>query len=297
MEIKIENISFGYMSKRRTVLNDFSLKLEPDGIIGLIGRNGQGKTTLMKLLAGQNLPDSGRILYDGEMINKIDVINRIVYASDNLNYMNRKLGNIVKDYKLMYKNFDLKFAEKLLELFGLNNKTKIDNLSKGQNSLFNFCVAMATRSELTILDEPVAGVDTGSRRKVYDIILRDYIEHPRTILISSHMLGEMENMLSGIVIIDNKKLIYKGTIDEIRNVAYKITGDKEKIENYITGKKVLYKNIGALSSTAVIEEEITDNIKELLSEDDLILNNLTAEEYYVFKTAKADKNMEELWKN
>ena len=70
MEIKIENISFWYMSKRRKVLEDFSLQLQPDNIIGLIGRNGQGKTTLMKLLAGKNIPDKGTILYDGEEINK-----------------------------------------------------------------------------------------------------------------------------------------------------------------------------------------------------------------------------------
>ena len=115
MEIKIENISFWYMSKRRKVLEDFSLQLQPDNIIGLIGRNGQGKTTLMKLLAGKNLPDKGTILYDGEEINKINVINKIVYASDELGYINRKLESIAKDYKLMYKNFDLEFAEKLLK--------------------------------------------------------------------------------------------------------------------------------------------------------------------------------------
>ena len=100
MEIKIENISFWYMSKRRKVLEDFSLQLQPDNIIGLIGRNGQGKTTLMKLLAGKNLPDKGTILYDGEEINKINVINKIVYASDELGYINRKLESIAKDYIL-----------------------------------------------------------------------------------------------------------------------------------------------------------------------------------------------------
>lgn len=136
MEIKIENISFWYMSKRRKVLEDFSLQLQPDNIIGLIGRNGQGKTTLMKLLAGKNLPDKGTILYDGEEINKINVINKIVYASDELGYINRKLESIAKDYKLMYKNFDLEFAEKLLGLFELNKKIRIKQLSKGQKSLW-----------------------------------------------------------------------------------------------------------------------------------------------------------------
>ena len=136
MEIKIENISFWYMSKRRKVLEDISLQLQPDNIIGLIGRNGQGKTTLMKLLAGKNLPDKGTILYDGEEINKINVINKIVYASDELGYINRKLESIAKDYILMYKNFDLEFAEKLLELFELNKKVRIEQLSKGQKSLF-----------------------------------------------------------------------------------------------------------------------------------------------------------------
>ena len=118
--ISIQNVTFSYKGKKRYVFEDFSVDIEPNHITGIIGRNGQGKTTLMKLLAGKNLPDKGTILYDGEEINKINVINKIVYASDELGYINKKLESIVKDYKLMYKNFDLEFAEKLLELFELN---------------------------------------------------------------------------------------------------------------------------------------------------------------------------------
>ena len=114
--ISMQNVTFSYKGKKRYVFEDFSVDIEPNHITGIIGRNGQGKTTLMKLLAGKNLPDKGTILYDGEEINKINVINKIVYASDELGYINRKLESIVKDYKLMYKNFDLEFAEKLLEL-------------------------------------------------------------------------------------------------------------------------------------------------------------------------------------
>ena len=105
-------------------------------------------------------------------------------------------------------------------------------------------------------------------------------------------------MLSHIVILDNNNIVYDGDLDEIRNKAYKVTGEKEKVENYIVGKNVLYKNIGALNSMAVVEEEITDNIREALVKEELAFENLTAEEYYVSKTTKTDsENMEELWKN
>lgn len=190
--ISMQNVTFSYKGKKRYVFEDFSVDIEPNHITGIIGRNGQGKTTLMNLIAGKFEPDEGIIEIGGKNpATDIGTAKRIVYVAGVMSYSEMKLKKIIEEYRLMYEKFDEEFAHKLMELFGLNKKAKIKNLSKGQETIFNFCCGMATRADITILDEPVSGVDAVSRNKIYEIILRDYIEHPRTILISSHMLGEM----------------------------------------------------------------------------------------------------------
>ena len=184
--ISIQNVTFSYKGKKRYVFEDFSVDIEPNHITGIIGRNGQGKTTLMNLIAGKFEPDEGIIEIDGKNpATDIGTAKRIIYVAGVMSYSEIKLKKIIEEYRLMYEKFDEEFAHKLMELFGLNKKAKIKNLSKGQETIFNFCCGMATRADITILDEPVSGVDAISRNKIYEIILRDYIEHPRTILISS----------------------------------------------------------------------------------------------------------------
>ena len=228
--ISIQNVTFSYKGKKRYVFEDFSVDIEPNHITGIIGRNGQGKTTLMNLIAGKFEPDEGIIEIDGKNpVTDIGTAKRIVYVAGVMSYSEMKLKKIIEEYRLMYEKFDEEFAHKLMELFGLNKKAKIKNLSKGQETIFNFCCGMATRADITILDEPVSGVDAISRNKIYEIILRDYIEHPRTILISSHMLGEMEKILSHMIMIGNNDVLFAGDIEELKDSVYRVDGELENI--------------------------------------------------------------------
>ena len=141
--ISMQNVTFSYKGKKRYVFEDFSVDIEPNHITGIIGRNGQGKTTLMNLIAGKFEPDEGIIEIDGKNpVTDIGTAKRIVYVAGVMSYSEMKLKKIIEEYRLMYEKFDEEFAHKLMELFGLNKKAKIKNLSKGQETIFNFCCEM-----------------------------------------------------------------------------------------------------------------------------------------------------------
>ena len=251
----------------------------------------------MNLIAGKFEPDEGIIEIDGKNpATDIGTAKRIIYVAGVMSYSEIKLKKIIEEYRLMYEKFDEEFAYKLMELFGLNKKAKIKNLSKGQETIFNFCCGMATRADITILDEPVSGVDAISRNKIYEIILRDYIEHPRTILISSHMLGEMEKILSHMIMIGNNDVLFAGDIEELKDSVYRVDGELANIEKYCEEKKVLYKKNQTLGAMAVIEGRLNKEEAEKADELELAISKLSGEEIYMYKTDLKNANqMEALW--
>ena len=251
----------------------------------------------MNLIAGKFEPDEGIIEIDGKNpVTDIGTAKRIVYVAGVMSYSEMKLKKIIEEYRLMYEKFDEEFAHKLMELFGLNKKAKIKNLSKGQETIFNYCCGMATRADITILDEPVSGVDAISRNKIYEIILRDYIEHPRTILISSHMLGEMEKILSHMIMIGNNDVLFAGDIEELKDSVYRVDGELANIEKYCEEKKVLYKKNQTLGAMAVIEGRLDKEEAEKADELELATSKLSGEEIYMYKTDLKNANqMEALW--
>ena len=288
--ISMQNVTFSYKGKKRYVFEDFSVDIEPNHITGIIGRNGQGKTTLMNLIAGKFEPDEGIIEIDGKNpATDIGTAKRIIYVAGVMSYSEIKLKKIIEEYRLMYEKFDEEFAYKLMELFGLNKKAKIKNLSKGQETIFNFCCGMATRADITILDEPVSGVDAISRNKIYEII-------SRTILISSHMLGEMEKILSHMIMIGNNDVLFAGDIEELKDSVYRVDGELANIEKYCEEKKVLYKKNQTLGAMAVIEGRLNKEEAEKADELELATSKLSGEEIYMYKTDLKNANqMEALW--
>ena len=295
--ISMQNVTFSYKGKKRYVFEDFSVDIEPNHITGIIGRNGQGKTTLMNLIAGKFEPDEGIIeIYGKNPATDIGTAKRIVYVAGVMSYSEMKLKKIIEEYRLMYEKFDEEFAHKLMELFGLNKKAKIKNLSKGQETIFNFCCGMATRADITILDEPVSGVDAISRNKIYEIILRDYIEHPRTILISSHLLSEMENILANICMIGAGQILYNGDVDEMKHKAFKVKGTRQQVTEFVKDKKVIFKQLCETNNMAVVEEDFSKAVMDDIKDKGLIAERLSAEEFYMYRTTvNLGEDLEKLW--
>ena len=285
-EIKIENLKFGYGYKSKKIFNGLNVSIAPGQIVGIVGRNGEGKTTLMKLIAGKLSPDEGSGLIDNrDPATDIETANKIIYASSTYNTESRsKLKDILQYHKLMYKNFDINFANKLMDVFDIEQNKRIGRLSKGQTTIFNF------------IDEPVSGADSVRRKQIYDIILRDYIEYPRTILISSHLLSEMENILANICMIGAGQILYNGDVDEMKHKAFKVKGTRQQVTEFVKDKKVIFKQLCETNNIAVVEEDYNKTVMEEIKDKGLIAERLTAEEFYMYRTTvNLGEDLEKLW--
>ncbi|MFI3326410.1 MAG: ABC transporter ATP-binding protein [Clostridia bacterium] len=283
---------------KKNVLDGLTFCIEENSITGLIGRNGSGKTTLMKILNGTLPKTSGETLVLGqEPVNNIDVLKNMVYSIHNYPYEeNLKLKYILKIYEEMFENFDMDFAKKLLDFFKLEEKMRYKALSLGMKSMFNFSVALATRSKITMLDEPVLGMDAAVRKDMYDILLRDYYENPRTFIISSHLLNELETVLSDILLIGDNKVILHDNIDNIRGMAYRVDGDIRSLEKFAYGKEILSKRQGEVQTYMIIKERINEEVKRKASEFDIKVSTLRAEEICIYLTGQEkEADLECLW--
>jgi len=294
--IVAKNLVKNYKSK--IALNNISVELHENQLIGLIGSNGSGKTTFMKICAGLLEKTEGELNVLGETpIDNLKVLEDVVYTYHDIPHDGRlSLSKITQYYKLMYPNFDSEFALKLLNHFNLDVKTKYKYLSQGMMSLFNFICGLSCRCRITMFDEPVLAMDVKVRKSVYDILLRDYLEHPRTIIISSHILSELENLLSELLIINKGTFVLYKDMDSIKESAYRVDGNPADLEEFFKDKKVLYKNLSNLASFGIIEEPVTTALGNQVKDYDLKISRISPEELYIYLTGNNyEGGLDELW--
>jgi len=294
----VKTISLSKSFGSNHALSDMSLTVSENSITGLVGRNGSGKTTLMKILAGILDVTSGEALVFGEQpMDNMQVLNNLVYTYHDLAYdPNLTLKTILFSYRTMFPKFDALFADKLMKYFELSEKMKYKSLSQGMGSIFNFLCALSCRARLTMLDEPALGMDVAVRKSAYEILLRDFSEHPRTFIISSHLLSEIEGVLSDILLIEQGKVVMNSPIDEVQESAYRVDGSQSAIEAYTANKNVIARKTSELSCFAVVYEPCTDAVAESAKKAGLLISAVRAEDLCVYLT-KPDKEdeLECLW--
>lgn len=262
--IQCDNVTKSY--KKFNAVNKLSFSIEENTITGLIGRNGAGKTTLLKLLSGFLKTTDGKIkILNEDPFNNLFVSSNTIFIDENMNFSKQlTLDEILSAAKGFYPNFDEIMSRKLLEHFSLTQSKKHNELSKGMTSTFNMILGIASHCALTIMDEPTTGMDAAVRKDMYKIMLKDYIENPRTILISSHHLEELEDILEYILLLkDGTKYLHMPIVD-LKEYAISFRGKVEAVNSLIKGRKVLYEeSFGKDSIYLVIE---TNNFQEDMSE-------------------------------
>ena len=209
-------------------LDDLSLTVPRGAVYGLVGPNGAGKSTAIRLLTGVYRPDSGQITMEGAPIyENPECKTRIGYIPDDIFYFpSASLEEMRKFYRGMYPNFDDALFERLYEVFQLPKKDQIRRFSKGMQKQAAFHLAICTRPDVLILDEPVDGLDPVMRRQVWSLILSDVAQRETTVLISSHNLRELEDICDQDLEVLHESqsgrlrtLIVRGTAEEIRQRA------------------------------------------------------------------------------
>ena len=236
-------------------LDGVTLGIRENAITGLLGRNGAGKTTFMSLATAQDRPTSGSVRVLGaEPFENASVLEQLCFIRDNQRYPDDyKLGHALRAARIFYPNWSQELADELVELFRIPAKTIIKKFSRGQLSALGIVLGLASRAPITFFDEPYLGLDATARAYFYDVLLRDYQEHPRTIVLSTHLIDEMDRLLERVVILDRGRVVQDADVEELRGSAHQASGPAAAIETYAEGRRVLSRHrIGGLA-TVVIE--------------------------------------------
>jgi ABC-2 type transport system ATP-binding protein len=258
--IQCDNVSKAYKSVN--AVNNLSFSIEENTITGLIGRNGAGKTTLLKMLSGFLKTSDGEIkVFNENPFNSLHVSSNTIFIDENMSFSKQlTLDEILSAAKGFYPNLNETMSRKLLEYFSLNQNKKHNELSKGMTSTFNMILGIASHCALTIMDEPTTGMDAAVRKEIYKIMLRDYIENPRSIIISSHHLEELEDILEDILLLqDGTKLLHMPIVD-LKEYAISFSGKVEAVNPLIKGRKMLYEESFGKDSVYLVVQ--TNNFEE-----------------------------------
>lgn len=234
-----------------TALDDVSFTIGRNTITGLLGRNGAGKSTVMRILTGHEFRTSGTVRIFGEdPVENDDVLRRMVFIKESQIYPDIKLRHILDAASWFYPNWDSGLALSLVEDFALPVNRKVKKFSRGMMSAVGIVLGVAARAELTFFDEPYLGLDAVARQLFYDRLLADYAEHPRTIVLSTHLIDEISNLLEYVVVLDRGRLALDAPADDLRGRAVTVSGSTRVVDDFIRGQQVWHRQ--AVGSRAVV---------------------------------------------
>ena len=205
------NKSFG----NKKVLKDINLTIPRGKIIGLLGKNGTGKSTLIKLINDLLTPTSGQILINGKEVG-VESKKIIAYLPERT-YLDKSMtvDQVIEYFEDFYDNFDSKKARKLLKDLDLDTTQKLTKMSKGMQEKVQLVLVMSRKADLYILDEPLGGVDPATRDYILDTILTNFNEGA-SVIISTHLIADVERILDEVIFIDKGKIILQSDSDELR---------------------------------------------------------------------------------
>ena len=199
----------------RVILDNVNIKIERGKIVGLLGKNGQGKTTLIKLINDLLTPTSGEVLINGKKPS-IESKKIISYLPERTYFdKSMKVSDIIKYFKEFYDNFNEEKALKLLDDLELDKSLRLAKMSKGMQEKVELILVMSREADLYILDEPLGGVDPATRDYILDTILSNF-KDGASVIISTHLIADIERILDEVIFIDKGKIILTGDADTIR---------------------------------------------------------------------------------
>jgi ABC-2 type transport system ATP-binding protein len=237
-----------------TAVDGVDFEIQRDRIYGLLGRNGAGKTSLMHLLTGQDFPTSGTLEVFGHApAENAGVLQQLCFIKESQRYPDDfKVKHVLRSAPWFFENWDADFAAQLVDDFELPMNRRIKKVSRGQLSAVGVIVGLASRAPLTFFDEPYLGLDAVARQTFYDRLLADYAEHPRTVVLSSHLIDEVANLLEHVLVIDHGRMILDESADELRESATTLVGPRQKVDDFLGSREVLHREgIGGLASVTV----------------------------------------------
>jgi len=291
MNAVVEVTGLSKRFKDVVALDDVSLSLHENTIHGLLGRNGAGKTTLMQLLTGQDFPPHGTVRVFGQHpVENAAVLRRICFIKESQKYPeNFTAGHVLRSASWFYEGWDQGFADQLVREFRLPLKREIKKLSRGQLSAVGVIVGLAARAPLTFFDEPYLGLDAVARQLFYDRLLEDYAEHPRTVVLSTHLIDEVANLLERVILIDQGRILIDDEAENARRAATTVAGRADAVDAFAAGREVLHRSgLGGLSAVTV-RGQLSDQDRAAADAAGLDLSPVSLQDLVVRTTSGTDR--------
>ncbi|WP_067843176.1 ATP-binding cassette domain-containing protein [Amphibacillus sediminis] len=285
-DIEINNLTLKYGNL--TVLDKLNLSLQSGKIYGLIGRNGAGKTSLLTLLASFQLPTSGSIKIAGEEpFENARIMAEVTFAYQiDLSEESYTVNDYFYDALRYRPNFDLDYAQTLAKRFDFPLDKPIKNLSSGKQSAINATLGLASRSAVTIFDEIYVNMDAPTRKIFYQEIIEDQAKYPRLMILSTHLVSEMDYLLDHVLILDQGKLMIDEDFESVINRGFTVTGPVDAVDQFVSNKQQLSSQQLGQTKAVMIYGEIADSERIQAQQAGLELGPVSLQELFIHLTEK-----------
>ena len=291
--VEVRSLTKAYGKMR--ALDQVSFRMEEGKIYGLLGRNGAGKTTLMHILTAQWFATSGEVRIFGEdPYENNNVLRRVCFIKESQLYPKSLRVKDVFDLSAsFFPNWDAAFADSLAREFDLPLTRRMGKLSRGMLSSVGIIVGLASRAPLTIFDEPYLGLDAVARGLFYDRLLADYAEHPRTIVLSTHLIDEVSRLLAHVLLIDGGRLVADEDAEVLRASAYTVEGRANDVDAFAADRDVLHREKIGGSARAVVRGTFNAETKRQAERMGLAAGPVSLQELFIRMTGTAMKARKE----
>ncbi|MDQ0231637.1 ABC transporter ATP-binding protein [Metabacillus malikii] len=286
--IEVHSVSKAY--NKHKAVNELSLSVTKGSIYGLLGSNGAGKTSLLKMIAGINRPDKGTIKIDQQpSYENVAIKERVIFIPDVIYFFPQAtVAQMASQYRKYYPNWNQERFNQLANAFSIDVNRKVHRLSKGMKRQVAFWLALSTLPDVLILDEPIDGLDPVMRKKIKNLLFQDVAEREMTVLVSSHNLREIEDLCDHVGIMHDGQIIIEKEIDDLKTDTHKIQialSDPTHEEHLLNQLHILHQEKRG-SILLLIVKGNEEKIRKIIQSTELLLFDLlplTLEEIFIYE--------------
>ncbi|MFC0447300.1 ABC transporter ATP-binding protein [Rhodococcus jostii] len=271
-------------------LDGIDFSLQENKIYGLLGRNGAGKTTLMQILTGQEFQTWGTVEIFGQAPHENSrVLTDVCFVKESQKYPDDfRVGHVLRAARHLLPHWDEELAQTLLKDFDLPVCRKVKKLSRGMTSALGVTVGLASRAPLTLFDEPYLGLDAVARHLFYDRLLADYAERPRTVVLSTHLIDEVSDLIEHVILIDKGRIVLDEDADTLRGGALVVSGLTQLVEDFTSNKTVLHRESLGNHARATVQTTLSDLERNRAVDDGLRFEPLSLQQLVVRSTTSTE---------
>lgn len=275
-------------------LDDVTLAIEGPSITGLLGRNGAGKSTLMRILANQEFASAGTVrILGASPVENDAILRRMVLVREDQEFPDFKVGHALRAASWFYPNWSDELADALLRDFDLPLNRAIKKLSRGMRSALGIVIGLAAQAEITLFDEPYVGLDAVARQLFYDRLLTSYVDHPGTVVLSTHLIDEVADLLEHVVMVDHGRIVLDAAADDVRGSATTVSGPIAAVEEFVAGRRTWERRSMASHESVVVAGSLDDVDWNRARELHLNLESLSLQQVMVHAVGDAGDGAKE----